>query len=615
MDKLINKINKKTSIIMIVIALVLIVILGFSLLLELGRFSGEPREDSFAKAINEARAGINIYDESRGMLVPVSNEIKTMMCRKILEKNLDESIKLSYVKCDDIHLDINARYSGISMPIRFKVSFSSTKDAIGIAFSDMRITRHGFRPPLFIKKIFSNILEIKEKTFNIAQDEIMPMGFFVDSFSATNSAPEGACSLNSMVKFDTNKIKTMISSLEADNTLMILYKENMDNSLASAIINNNGSLSFDEKVLVKIAIKEPSLIYDILAMFTSVDDELIADIADYGLGIDKDEIKKVRNNLYAYLVDDYVKNVLVAFTEHFKERKYLINQGLPYDIAESKLYTVLDLINEKRENEIKEGKGSIEGIEDAKLADMSDSVYDEFYFVYDDALKIACKMDENSYYIRGVKTREYMSAGQFFDKHSTYDIQPVEQVVEKRDEIIAFFKEHFKTEKIFIRYFRKAGDKYIIILSSADDVQDYFVVAFELLGDEIRIIDDNINSVEKFLRANESFAGQLFPKEMSTSRLSRVTEDTISTIIDELMMKNIIARDSKIGIDYVSFDGKKYIYFRLSDGRDFVFRVQDTRFGRYLTTVYPKEKAFKHWSDINRLISLEDEKLDLSTEN
>ncbi len=147
---------------------------------------------------------------------------------------------------------------------------------------------------------------------------------------------------------------------------------------------------------------------------------------------------------------------------------------------------------------------------------------------------------------------------------------------------------------------------YCCVFSTADDPQEYSTAIFEKKDKDFIIVEENVKSIEEFLTKHKDINAEIIPSEAITSTFKRINRDTYDAILDEMFIRGYISNLKNTKIVYSSYDGNSYISFMLSDGREFVFFVEQTVFGTYLATVYPKEKAITNWTDINGLILLQD---------
>lgn len=576
-----NKINKKNSIMIIVVAFVLVVILSLVLLLELGRFDNKSEELSVDDFISSVKDEI-VYEED-GITMPLNDEVQTYLLKDVLFNN----VKLAYSLGDSSYKDgrvyINARWLGVSLPVSYEAKLEKDGDKFYLNLDSLLISKALKDFPDFLDNIIESAAGLKQNKIEFDANSYLPQGFYVNELFYDDAV------LNLNVRANQDIISKFLDSLKPNMALAKYYKNSKSNLLSESFKINGNKLEYDKSKLINIGFKEPVLIYDLMA-FNSIKDEKALDdfLSLYSLKISKENLNKSKDNLLANYIDVAVKKIYTAFEYNFAERHITVNQGKPYDLDNYKIYALSDLIEEQKLEK--------------------DYVYDDMSFVYDKEFKIAYKINEDRYYLRGTKSRGFIDNKSFEKMAGSKAIKKVEKIsdITEWDEISNFFKEYFEEESIFIRYLRKVGDDYLIIISPKSDYQDYFIVAFSRKNGNIDIIDDNIKAATKFIIEHKTYPAQIFSKEIAEAKLLRISKDTKYAIMDELKMRGIIKSGDVDEIVFSSYDGVRYIYFVLKDGREFVFKVEQTRFGTYLATVYNKEKAFRNWDDINLLITLEE---------
>ncbi len=587
-----EKINKKNSIILIIIAAIVAIILALFLWLELGKFekSIPPEKMDF---ISEYRDEL-VFEED-GIVIPVGTKGMEYMANDILKWHVKKSAKITSLYVEDGRVMVNFRKSGFSFPLSFAYEFSGEGD-IFLTLSDMKISKNENTLSEGLEALVKKIIGLSSDTMRLENRSGQTRRWILcdDVFYPRSLKMDGDV-LEYKVEYQDMSYHALIGLIRTDKLLAIHYKNTNKNLLADAIGIKDNKLTFDKDILAQIFISQPELIYDFLALQEDVHMEMFTSMLNpfqKNISIDETLLKKNREKILAGYVDGYVKEVFEAFAKHFKERRFVASEGRPFDLEEYKVYDVKSLL-------------------EAEAYDNSDPIYEKMCFVFWDArFSLAYQIDEDKYYIRGADKREFLNAHDYNERYidPSYPGSVVAKVESlNKDELKEardFLTKYFKKDEIFIRYIKKVGDVHLAILSFPDDYQNYRLVSFLNFHDELSMKDDEIKDVEQYIRQNPTFPAQLFPPELIKSKLVKVSDDTLVAIMDEMDIRGL-AKGSAKDIKYASYDGQKYIYFVLKDGRNFVFKVEQTVFGTYLATVYEREKAFKNWDDINVLISLE----------
>ncbi len=583
MDKIIEKINFKNSIIMIVIAFVVVVLLSFLLLLQLGRFSEDNSGKSLSEYFSQMKGQLDYKD---AISLPITDEVQAYLIRDILQRRINESAKIRSVYYENKKLTMNIKKGGITFPLSFDAYFEDSEQGVKLVLKNMKITNKFRKAPKFINDFIKKNLGLKQQMF-VDTRHYLKKDFFIKNIEYKDDL------IVNLVYDDTDLI-AILNSAKKDVALSYYYKKHNNNALSDAIIIKNDRIEYDFNKILEVAIKNPSLLYSLAALYKDPDIVQINNLLiNYNIEMSEKSIKEAREDMFANFADEVAGEVFVILKDKFKGKKVAINQGKPYDIDDFTLYTIRDIV------------------EHYELR-FDRSLYDRLKFIYDGEIKVAYKMDDNKYYIRGVDTKSFIDSKSYKQLKGSKSIHLVQMVDEanKWDKIVSFFEKKYNEEDIFIRYLRHAGDYYIAMISPASEYQKYFLVAFSMKDGNIKVIDDDIKEIEKFIINHENYPAQLFKKEMIEPKVVKVSEDTQYAIMDELAVRGIINSGDGVKIDYSSYDGSDYIYFCLSDGREFVFKVETTNFGTYLATLYDKEKAFRHWDDISFIITLEERPLD-----
>ncbi len=587
-----EKINKKNSIILIILAAIVVIILAIFLWLEFGRFdeSMPPEKMNF---IDEYRDELVFRGD--GILIPVDIRGQEYIANDILRHHTKKSSKIKSLYIEDGRLNVNFRKSGFSFPLSFAYDFSGEGDVL-LTLSDMKITKGETTLPEGLNNLVKKIIGLGTDTMRLENRSGQTRRWILcdDVFYPRSLKMDGDV-LEYKVEYQEMSYDALIGLVKTDAALAMHYKDINKNLLADAIIIEDGKPSYDKNILAQLFISEPELIYDFLAVQEDVGMEIFVSMLNSfqnNISIDEAALGKNRERLLANYVDVYVKEIFEAFAKHFKEHRFVASEGRPFDLDEYKVYDVKTLLK-------------TEGY------DSSNPIYDKMCFVFWDArFSLAYKIDDDNYYIRGAENREFLNAHDYNERYinSSYPGSTVAEVKaltkDELEEARAFLDEYFKKDEVFIRYIKKVDEVYLAILSFPDDYQNYRLLSLINFHGELSMKDDEIKDVEQYIRRNPTFPAQLFPAELVNTSIVKVSDDTLVAIMDEMSIRGL-ASGGASDIKYASYDGMKYIYFALKDGREFVFKVEQTVFGTYLATVYEREKAFKNWDDINILISLE----------
>lgn len=311
-------------------------------------------------------------------------------------------------------------------------------------------------------------------------------------------------------------------------------------------------------------------------------------LSQYDIVIDRQQINLDRKVLEGKSIDPLAIQILEALDAQFSDQFIAYNQGKPFDIAGHNTITITELI------------------EIAEL-DVEESLRAKLSFVLKNGFGVAYQIDDVTYYIRYMDGYEVVGKTDFeaIEGSGVY-VEP--ELVNDTDLWEAIesppLKTYFGVETVFIRYMKSDGKSAFVVASPEDDPQQYW--NFALYKDEtFVIIEDNVQSLMDLYSQHPYFNIETGDYEIETLTLLRIDDAIHETILIEMNQIGKIGHPSNHSIIFSSYDGK-YISFVLENGNAYVYKVEGTTYGTYLTTVYDKEKAIRNWPDMPKLITLQD---------
>ena len=344
-------------------------------------------------------------------------------------------------------------------------------------------------------------------------------------------------------------------------------------------------------VLVEDALTDRVLLKEMLML---MDEEALADLADTlkasGVTLDTKNILLGQKAFVGKEKDAIIMDLFDALSTHFEDKMLAFNQGKPFDLTIMRTLTV-DV-----------------------LANMYDVIIDSedmarLSFVYDNGFKVAYRVDEDAYYIRGLEHYEVVDKATYESMMgSTPFIRPT--YVTNGDlwkSVTDYIRTYHNSEGVWVRYMKSDGESVFAVISLYENPQDYWPMALSISEDgTLTVLDENVKKITSFIQEFPDFNAETIPLEIETVSLKEIDEEIHQLILDELYYQRIISSKKDVSIVYSSYNGK-YIAFKLSTGSEYVYKVEGTTYGTYLSTVYTKDKAVRNWRDLPELLTLQDD--------
>jgi len=577
-------------ILVILIILVCGLLAGLIATLQLGTYAYVEERKTPEQLLNEV-AGHLSYG-SDGILVPVPESVLNSELKSLLEKeitNSNISIYNTHYDGVDGRFYVNLSYRGFYVPISYALSFEQVNDDYTICLSEPELTKFNWSAEL-IKVGLESWIGIDQKTWPL---DVYAYG--VNDYLELKSVERVRENLVLKFDIDRERVSGIVNQIRSsvDPILLDHYKSYSQERIKPVldILEGSGPLTDSQfQSLVTSALGDQYLLNDLLLVTRNFEGgELTGLLEDYGLTLDLETIARQRYIFKGQTIDPIITQVFVALDTHFGDGMMAFNQGKPFDIERMETMTVQRLID-FYELDISE--------EDAKA----------MTFIYDDAFKVAYKMAEDAYYIRGIDGFEVIGQAAYL---AMLGSQPFVEPIYVTDKdlwfkVTDFAKAYLEAERIYVRYMKSDGRSIFAVVSSDLDPQDYWSMALMIDNGQVALLEENVTSVPALISAHPEFNVETATREVERISFKRIGADIHDLIVEEMEQQRFIPRNSDITIDYSSFDGSKYIAFMLSDGNEYVYTVENTVYGTYLATVYTKDKAMSNWTGIPELLLLQD---------
>jgi len=526
-----------------------------------------------------------------GLMVEIPEKVIGTEIAKKLAESLDgpnDSIENLYYDGQTQTLHINSIYLGFYMPLAYKVAFVQHGEQIGLVYQEVKIGKNKKSMPVFLEKWVrkSKLTKALEQVLFVPKEFVEYKGMYLEKV-----VPKGTMlALIFNVKMD--QVQSTFEAIKSNvNESLRLEAEESNNTYAheaAQLLKQSEALSEDQVERIITNIKEDQQLIEYLLVLSkeSATKDLIQQLENYGVSVQIETINQKRLALLGEKIDVVADLILDTLGNHFYEKTMAYNQGKPFDIERFTTVTVAKLVAWYGLN-------------------IDASLVDQLYFVQKEGFGVSNEIVPDSYYIKYLDSYEVISkevyeemlgAGPY--KEATY----VEDLTLWK-EIMKPIKLYLGVEKVYVRYMKSDGESAFIIASPEDEPQEYWSFAlYKKQG--FQIVESNVKNRLTLLSKYPFFNIDTATEEIETVKLKRISDSIYQTILEEMHQLGKLTYSKEYTIDYSSYDGK-YISFLLSNGEAYVYKVETTSFGTYLTTVYSKEKALRNWSDLPEIIMLQ----------
>lgn len=595
----INKIrDKKLMIILrtIIIGLIVILLLfmGFVTYLQFVVFEEFQTGIPLAEYVEEIKDDLS-YEEA-GILVEIPEEIISYEIMPMIVAYIEQEENPLY-KLESLYYDgqtqsfrMNLIRSGFYLPISIKVNYMVVEGQLNISYGELTIGRNGLNPIGFVKSWMNNIDAVKfmeTLTFKPV-DYGMDEGYYLDTIKVNGNQLELGIKVKEAVIIEL--INDMKKSV--DNGLLERYKNSNQSEQLEvvAILTQIYPLSKEQIIRIISDLRSEQILIRHLLILLN-EDMLASSIETFklfGVEIDGKQIALDRKALEGQIIDDYAIVIFEALDNYFGDRQVPVNLGKPFDLDKMKTITIKRLVE-------------LNNIE------IEEEILERMTFIRENGFSIAYEVDPTSYYIKSVNDYRVITEEAYRKIEGSSDYVEATYVddVELWQGVETVLKSYFNVDKVYVRYMKSDGTSVFVVASPEDDPQDYW--SFALYKEsEFVILEENVKIISNLLQSHPEFNIETATKEVETINLKRIASDIHTLILEEMYALGKLSHPSNYTIDFSSYDGSKYISFLISNGSEYVYRVEGTSFGTYLATVYSKDKAIRNWDDLSELIILQD---------
>lgn len=576
--------------IVICLVVVLIVIGGFIGGLQLKTFERMQQRQTLGEFKDGLVSALD-YDE-QGFEVAVTDEILAqVMAVHVAEQLVPQaSLKNIYYDSQDQHVEMNLSYFGFYLPISFQTTFEQLNNSIVIHYEQMTF---GNNYESLGERLTTSV---RNKIGLISMDQVIDLERIgISNHLTLTDLQIEATDFTLYFQVDEARIEDEVNQLRQtkDPLLFHHYKAFGDQRTKQVleIIASIYPLSHDQiEVLVNDALSSQFIISDLLLITKGYEtDGLEQLMEDYTLSIDLNKIDLERKAFSGQAIDGDIAQIFVALDTHFGDKIMALNQGKPFDIEEMTTYTIVSLAQ-------------------AYDVAIEEEILNQLTFVYDEVFHVAYQIDEDAYYVRRLDDYEVINAESYNEMQGASGFITPTYVEDKAlwVNVVAFIKSYLETEELFVRYMKSDGTSIFTVVSSIEDPQAYYAMAIQQRGDGFELLEEKVTSIASLLSEHPEFNAETATKDIETAAFERIGDDILDLIIDELYDQRKIPSKSEASIVYSSYDGSKYITFKLSNGDEYVYKVENTVYGTYLSTVYTKAKALRNWKDLPELLVLQD---------
>lgn len=577
--------------IVICLVVVLIVLGAFIAFLQISIFEQVQKHTSVAEYKAEVIDSLT-YD-SNGFMVKIPEEV----IGSVIETQVKGELELSESELVNLYYDgldhrayMNISYKGFYLPISFALEFKQLNDTITVSYEEMMLSRHDWSLRASISDYISKSIGFPKSIYIIDNDEV---GINKNLSLKEMTFDESGMILNFGI--DTTRIIEEVSKVRTtiDPILLDHYKAFSGERTVSVldIIENGLPLTEAQvQLLVNDFLGNQFVINDILLLTNGYDSSGLDQLMkDFNGVIDTRRIDMERKAFKGQAVDPQIAKIFIALDTHFSERIMAFNHGKPFDIDSMTTMTIKELV-------------------DHYSIEIEEGMVDKMTFIYDEAFKVAYLIDDYTYYIRGLDGYDVVDVSTYEAMLGAGIFVKPDYVTDRQlwDEVVNYAVDYFETEEIFVRYMKSDGLSIFAVLSTYEEPQKYWSMAL-MTGDEgLVLLEENVKNVALLIENHREFNVETVAKGIMTADFEHLDQAIQSFIIEELYEQRKIPNKRDTTIIYSAYDGEKYIVFKLSNGDEYVYKVDVTVYGTYLATLYTKAKAMRNWPDVSELLLLQD---------
>ncbi|MCF8017932.1 MAG: hypothetical protein K9L62_00905 [Vallitaleaceae bacterium] len=532
-----------------------------------------------------------VYEEhGLDILIPedvIAHEISILIAKDV--EDTPYNLENLYYDGKEQALKVNLTFSGFYLPVVYYMEFFEEEGMLRITYDKVGIGRHELKVigPLKFLINRGRVSQLLDKlSIDLTQ---YGKASGLDLMSATPVDQD----LKLNFTANEEQIQAIIEQMRGaiNKELLPIYSASSSPLAAEAVelLEQIYPLSAKQmKRMIKDVTGGRELVRHLLVLTNeTMTNQIVLELRKQGFDLDREQIALDRKALEGQIIDEYAIEIFEGLEAYFADKIVAYNNGRPFDLANMKTISVQDIV---KNNNIM----------------IEESILERMNFVLVDGFSIAYEVDPSTYYIKSLDGFEVLSK-------EDYDLLPgsgpyVEPKLVTDDkmwqEVETILMEKFEVDRVFIRYMKTDGTSIFTIASPVNNPQIY--LSFAMMKNEtIHILEDNVQSIEALLEAHPDFNIETATREIETVQLKKLSEEIQTYILEDMYQQGKLNHPSNYTIEYSSFDGK-YISFLVSNGEEYVYKVEDTSFGTYLATVYDKEKAIRNWSDLPKIILLQD---------
>ncbi|MDF1616863.1 hypothetical protein [Petrocella sp. FN5] len=530
--------------------------------------------------------------EDHGLDILISENVIAHELSILIAKDVkDTAYNLEHLYYDGKKqaLKLNLTFAGFYLPIVYYMEYSEDEGNLRVSYDKVGIGRHEFKVIGPLKYLINRgrvsrlIHEMRIDLTQYGKPSGLDLMYVVPM--------DQDLKLNFVV--NEEEIQVVIEQMRGaiNKELLPIYRASSSPLAAEAVdlLEQIYPLSADQmKRMIKDVTGGRELVRHLLVLTNeTMTNQIVLELQKQGFDLDREQIALDRKALEGQIIDEYAVEIFNGLEAYFSDQIVAYNNGRPFDLLNMKTVTIQDIV---RNYNIK----------------IEDSILERMNFVLVDGFSIAYEVDPSTYYIKSLDGFEVLSKEDYeqLPGSGPYIEPKLVTDLEMWQEVETILMEKFEVERIFIRYMKTDGRSIFTIASPVNNPQIYLSVAM-IKDDTIKILEDNVQSIEALLEAHPDFNIETVTREIETVQLKKISEEIQAYILEDMYQQGKLNHPSNYTIEYSSFDGK-YISFLVSNGEEYVYRVEDTSFGTYLATVYDKEKAIRNWRDIPKIILLQD---------
>ena len=573
-----------------VLAFALIILVITITYLQFSTFERVQISKSVAEYYKSIEDQLTYTEEGLVLLVP-EEVVGTEMTKEVQRVLVGTQYELEnlYYEGESQIVEMNLTYLGFYIPLACKINFIHEGESIRPSYENITIGKNR-------KDILPMFNGWAKNT--IGTKILDKMQFTPDKYisykgvSLLEVTPEVE-NLKLVFQVDTSIVQDIMEQMKlAVNAELIIEAENSENNntrLAVTLLQQEAILSKEQIEALAIDLGgNKKLVEKLLVLIDEDATKILVDkLSEYGVEFSVEKIKQDRKVLKGEKINESAVLLLNTLENHFEDKFIAYNQGKPFDIESFTTITVNKLI-------------------DMYTLEIEDELTDKLYFVLNDGVGVSYQIDEETYYIKYLDNYDIVPMDIYNNIKGAGPEKEVAYVdtLDEWTEIMAPVKEFLGVEIVYVRYMKSDSKSAFVIVSPEDDSQEYWSIAL-YKEEAFKILESNVQDRMALLSDFPLFNIDTVLAEIETVKLKRISDSIYKTIIEEMRQLGKLSYSKKYTILYSSYDGK-YISFLLSNGEEYVYKVEGTTFGTYLTTVYTKVKALKNWPDLPEIIVLQD---------